>query len=416
MGSIAAMVAARAKQMKDKKAQKSMAVEAVPGSSARDLQSPSQLAATATPGASVKPDNEDDEIASAEALVAASRALRGADDDEDFRDQIDSSEGMARQTNWQQVENVLETRLQDLKDDSEMTASEPTTDNVDVGSAARDVVEPSAEPPTEEPDEYAFTTKKSKKDKRKSKSKSVVELPASTSQETTEPSSPVDFVDDWATPSGKKSKKDKNKRGSKRQDSLPPLDIGKAEAKDETGERSVNLDDDQPLTAISNEKRSELGLLDAREREIITEEILPEAEGVEETLQSKRVDNDEQPAEVGDLSHLEHAVIGMDPSDDLRTEQTFGDPSSLSERASRVSFPWDDDMAVPRDVPKDLNREFGFEPQSGRELSDQESGSAFIPSAELLNKPSNELGAFEEAFERALRARVCLKELHATNT
>ena len=408
MGSIAAMVAARANQIKKDRARKSLPVELPSAVATKDGVSPAEIGQVTANELTREPDSEPyDEIASAEALIAASRALRGADSQEPGK-QITVPEPPARGIVDPAIQTALDTSAQDIGQFEVASAFEPSEDKFKADPIARKVIEPIAETTVEnaaeEPEEWAFTTNKSKKDKRKTKSTSPTDLPPS--QETTEPPTPAEEADEWATTSGKTSKKDKKK--GKRQEPLAPLDISKAEARDETGERTVVLDDDQPLTAISSEKRSDIGLPEpqhAHEPEVVPDEVLPQAEAVQEALQSRKVSIDEQPAEAGDLSKLEHHDFQMDPSDYLNTERTFDPATGLSEHGSRMSFPWDDNEAAPAPMPEHADRELSFEDLGQKDVVSKDPTATFIPSAQLLNKPSNNLGAFEEAFERALRAR-----------
>ena len=407
MGSIAAMVAARANQLKEKKAQKSLPVAPVlnPLDSALDGQAQTD-AIVATETTAEPESTAYEEIASAEALTAVSRAVRGADTQEPSK-AITGSEATTRGMLDPKVEAALEIPAKELKQIEGLSVSATPQDSVEAIPVAREFINsPTAHPietPAEEADDWAFPIKKSKKDKRKTKSKNISEIPAS--QETAEPSIAVEEIDAWAITPSKKSKRDKQK--GKRQESLTPLDISEAGARDVTGEGAVALDDDQPLTAISTEKHPEAGWqepVSEQERDVLAEEVLPEAMAVEESLEARDVSVEDQPVEVGDLLSLEHLEVLVNPTEQWTTEGPFGAPTGLSEHGSRLSFPWDDGTA-PAPIPEDAPHQLEAEHQLLREGASEEAAAAFVPSAEQLNKPGNDLGALEEAFERALRAR-----------
>ena len=257
-------------------------------------------------------------------------------------------------------------------------------------------------------------TKKSKKEKRKSKGKKDIVEPDSKpepeSQFAAEPEqsvpAPIAGEEEWAPSTCKKSKKDKKK--DKRKGSLPPLDIARAEAKDESGERLAKLDDDEPLTAVPSEmsQSRELPAVEPVHDPAI-EEIIPQTEAVVHDLDSRRVSVPEQSAEEGDLTLLEHHQSQNEQPEGiaLGREATLDLPTDFSEHASRVSFPWDDQEAASTPLPEDQDRELDFILEEQSSEPERPRLRNFVPSSELLNQPKNELGAFEEAFERAILAR-----------
>ena len=116
----------------------------------------------------------------------------------------------------------------------------------------------------------------------------------------------------------------------------------------------------------------------------------------------------EQAASIGDLTHLVHSesIPELHVRSPLGDEIPMEELSGLSEHASRVSFPWDDEAAT-TPLPDD-DQDFDFEVQQTRSLDERlplERVQSFVPSSDLLAQRGNELGAFEEAFERAVRAR-----------
>ena len=404
MGSIAAMVAARANQMKENKARKSLPIGTASKPIARALESQKQAPPSVATELTAEPESAAyDEIASAEALIAASRALRGADVEEGSKD-ITVAEPATRKLAHLGSEVALELPASSHNQAGEPVGESLETQNETIPIArelANSAIDPLAETPAEEADEWAFSTKKSKKDKRKSKNKDISEAPST--QESTEPSTPAEEIDQWAFTPGKKPKKDKKR--ATRQQSLTPLDISKAEARDEIGERTAVLDDDQPLTAISSEKRSEVGWPEPMQgSDLVVEQALPEAEAVEGALQGRKVSFHDQPAEMGDIRSLVHPEVEVDPTDHWTTERTFGPATGLSEHGNPMLTPKDDNEAV-LPLTDDVPRQFGLEHQLPWEGASEEAAAAFVPSAALLGKLSNDLGALEEAFERALRAR-----------
>ena len=131
--------------------------------------------------------------------------------------------------------------------------SPPTLDSAKSNApAAEENFQPAltTDTPTEELDDWAVPTSKSKKEKRKSKSEGVAEFSAPVPPVST---TPAEVEEEWAQIPGKKSRKDKKKK-AKGQDSLPALDIEAAEARDENGERALLPDEDEPLTAVPSEK------------------------------------------------------------------------------------------------------------------------------------------------------------------
>ena len=172
-------------------------------------------------------------------------------------------------------------------------------------------------------------------------------------------------------------------------------------------------------------------------------DLEPEVQDVSDTLYERRVSLPEQAASTGDLARSDHrALLGNMNAHAPGTESfSLELPSGLSEHGSRSSFPWDNEdafhpplaeeeareLGIPETIPEDrildLSHEvtktpseerapdlagdvaaFGATPDNpdAREL---ERTANFVPPSELLNSERNDLGAFEEAFERAIRAR-----------
>ena len=258
--------------------------------------------------------------------------------------------------------------------------------------------------PAEELDEWAVPTKKSKKEKRKSKSKGVAESPAPVAPVTT---TPAEAEDDWAQSAGKKSKKDKKKRG-KRQDSLPTLDIEAAEARGVDGERALLPDEDEPLTAVPSEKSMQ-GESSYQHGDLEASiDLEPEVQDFAETLVQRGVSLPEQVAFTGDLTPSSHrallgnlnAPLAEEEAQELGVPETIPEDSPLDHSRDVTKTPSGERAA---DLSGDVAA-FGF-PSDDPDTRELERTASFVPSSELLNSGKNDLGAFEEAFERAIRAR-----------
>ncbi|ETN40173.1 uncharacterized protein HMPREF1541_04449 [Cyphellophora europaea CBS 101466] len=212
-----------------------------------------------------------------------------------------------------------------------------------------------------EADEWAFRTagKKSKKDKKKAKAKpamadaatfeapptvpSAAEEPL-TAEEVSTPATSTPIATDEADEWGlTSSKKSKKSKKGKKRDAPSAIDVTKAEAKDENEQREK--DDDEPLTADDT-----------------TPEFLP------------------QPFD-------DHPVEVATPADE---------PTGLEEHNDKDAFPFEAGEIASAD------REL---PSQDSPLSTIERTTSYVPAADELNKQTNDISAFEEAFERAVRAR-----------
>ena len=210
---------------------------------------------------------------------------------------------------------------------------------------------------TTEHDEWALpaSRKKSKNDKKRAKGKvdawDVEPTPTEPAEIDNTAAPIVEPVPvgeaEWDFPTtGKKGKKAKKNRQAP-----PALDIAKAEARSDDAQRVYPGEDDEPLTAVPS---------------------LP-SDG---QLTARPFDD-------------HHLFPQVTPEDPLATTPIPSDePDTLEEFRDRDAFPFDARPARSTDVP-----------------AEESSSATFVPAIEALNKPTNELGAFEAAFERAVRAR-----------
>ncbi|KPI41412.1 uncharacterized protein AB675_9281 [Cyphellophora attinorum] len=203
--------------------------------------------------------------------------------------------------------------------------------------------------------------KKSKKSKEKTtdnansagaemKQDIAAEIPITVTEAT--PAEDFAEADEWNFPTtskkGKKSKKSKKATPA-------PLDIATAEAKDEEGHRAID-DDDVPLTAVPS--------------------LTPDSQ-----LAPHELDIDRS---VGPTSPI-----------DQQTPAPSDEPTTLDEFRDRDAFPFD---TLP------ANETISANPENAADRT-EESHLDLTPSLEETNKPHDTHGAFEEAFERAVRAR-----------
>lgn len=241
-----------------------------------------------------------------------------------------------------------------------------------------------------EQDNWAFPTigKTSQKDKKKAKAKTAAddvfeqtkmepamgESVVSDVPQTSGTNTPAEEIDEWALPTSKKSKKGKK---GKKKDLPAAIDIGKAEAKIEGGERFI---DDEPLTAVPSLPE------DATPCEALTDkvpDIHPDA-----AFASSPADQN-----ADDALPLSRDATAIDSI-------ALGDePTALEEHKDKDAFPFEADEAMHDDAV------FPVQDIAELNMPTLARNTSYVPQADELNKQGNEITAFEEAFERAVRAR-----------